>query len=41
MIHFIKGKLDTVSENIVVVENGGFGFEIMVPLSVVSGLPQT
>ncbi len=41
MIHFVKGKLDTVSENMVVVENGGIGFEIMVPLSVVSSLPQT
>lgn len=40
MIHFVKGKLDTVSENMVVVENGGIGFEIMVPLSVVSSLPQ-
>lgn len=41
MIHFVKGRLDTVSENMVVVENGGIGFEIMVPLSVVSSLPQT
>ncbi len=41
MIHFVKGILDTVSENMVVVENGGIGFEIMVPLSVVSSLPQT
>lgn len=41
MIHFVKGKLDTVSENMVVVENGGIGFEIMVPLSVVPSLPQT
>ena len=41
MIHFIKGILDTVSENQIVVENQGIGFEIMVPLSVVSALPQT
>ncbi|MCI8364673.1 MAG: Holliday junction branch migration protein RuvA [Eubacterium sp.] len=41
MIHFVKGRLDTVSENMVVVENSGIGFEIMVPLSVVSSLPQT
>ena len=41
MIHFVKGILDTVSENMVVVENGGIGFEIMVPLSVLSSLPQT
>ncbi len=41
MIHFVKGILDTVSENMVVVENGGIGFEIMVPLSVFSSLPQT
>lgn len=41
MIHFVKGILDTASENMVVVENGGIGFEIMVPLSVVSSLPQT
>lgn len=41
MIHFVKGILDTVSEHAVVVENGGIGFEIMVPLSVVSNLPQT
>lgn len=40
MIYFVKGRLDTVSENMVVVENGGVGFEIMVPLSVISGLPQ-
>ncbi len=41
MIHFVKGELETVSEQIIVVENNGIGFEIMVPLSVVSNLPQT
>lgn len=41
MIHFVKGELETVTENTVVVENQGIGFEIMVPLSVVSNLPQT
>lgn len=41
MIHFVKGKLDTVSEQMIVVENQGIGFEIMVPLSAVSNLPQT
>ncbi len=41
MIHFITGLLDTVAENLVVVECGGVGFEILVPLSVVSNLPQT
>lgn len=41
MIHFIKGVLDTVGENQIVVENQGIGFEIMVPMSVVSALPQT
>lgn len=41
MIHFVKGMLDTITENTVIVENNGIGFEIMVPLSVVSNLPQT
>ncbi len=41
MIHFVKGELETVTENTIVVENQGIGFEIMVPLSVVSNLPQT
>nr|MBP3599389.1 Holliday junction branch migration protein RuvA [Eubacterium sp.] len=41
MIQFVKGELDTVSEQVIVVENNGIGFEIMVPLSVVSNLPQT
>lgn len=41
MIQFVRGILDTVSENQIVVENQGIGFEILVPLSVVSALPQT
>lgn len=40
MIAFIKGILDTVSENRIVVENQGVGFEILVPGSVVQALPQ-
>lgn len=41
MIYFVKGELDTVSENTIVVENNGIGYEILVPLSVASSLPQT
>ena len=40
MIQFVRGILDTVSENQIVVENQGIGFGILVPLSVVSALPQ-
>ena len=39
MIHFIKGQLDTVSEQRIVVENQGMGYEILVPASVLSKLP--
>ena len=41
MIQFVRGILDTVSENQIVVENQGIGFGILVPLSFVSALPQT
>ncbi len=41
MIHFVKGELDTIEEQTIVVENNGVGFEILVPLSVISNLPQT
>lgn len=41
MIHFVKGVLDTVGENMIVIENQGIGFEIMVPMSVLSALPPT
>lgn len=40
MIAFVKGILDTVSEDRIIVENQGAGFEILVPGSVVSALPQ-
>ena len=35
MIHFIKGQLDTVAEQQIVVENRGIGYEILVPASVI------
>ncbi len=41
MITFVKGILDTVGENQIVVENRGIGFEILVPLSVISNMPPT
>lgn len=39
MIAFIKGILDTVREDRVIVENQGVGFEIFVPGSVTQALP--
>lgn len=41
MIYFVKGVLDEVGENQVVIENHGIGYRIMVPLSVMPALPQT
>lgn len=41
MIYFIKGVLESIEDNQVVVENRGVGFAVMVPLSVASALPQT
>lgn len=40
MICFIKGILESIQDNQVVVENRGVGFAVMVPLSVASALPQ-
>lgn len=39
MIAFVKGELDSVEENRIVVENNGIGYEILVPLSVAGNLP--
>ena len=39
MIAYIKGILDTVEQDRVVVENQGMGYEILVPGSVLSQLP--
>ena len=40
MIAFVIGILDSVSEDKIIVENQNIGFEILVPGSVVSELPQ-
>lgn len=39
MIAFVKGLLEIVTENCIVVDNHGVGFEILVPGSVISSLP--
>ena len=41
MIAFVKGILDAVAEDHVIVENQGIGFHILVPGSVVQAMPQT
>lgn len=41
MIAFVKGQLDTVTENYIVVENQGIGYEILVPGSVIQAMPAT
>lgn len=40
MLAFVKGILDTVAEDYIVVENRGVGYEILVPGSVVQAMPQ-
>lgn len=39
MISFIKGELDSIYEDGIVIENGGIGYDIKVPLSVMNKLP--
>ena len=41
MINYIKGTLTGVTENSIIVENGGIGYEIFVPLSVMDRIGQT
>lgn len=41
MINYITGKLVCVTENSIIVENGGIGYEILVPLSVINRTLQT
>lgn len=41
MIAYIKGVLDTITEDYIIVENNGIGYKILVPGSVVQGLPQS
>ena len=40
MLAFVKGKLDTVIEYYIIVENQGNGYEILVPGSVIQAMPQ-
>ena len=39
MISFVRGELSEIMENIVVVDNNGVGYNVEVPMSVLSGLP--
>lgn len=41
MISYIKGCLANISEDGIVVETGGMGFHIHMPLSAIDGLPRT
>lgn len=40
MLAFVKGKLDTVTGDYIIVENQGNGYEILVPGSVIQAMPQ-
>ncbi len=39
MISFVRGELSEILENIIVVDNNGVGYNVEVPMSVLSGLP--
>lgn len=39
MIQFIEGTIEDINEGSVVIDHGGMGFEIMVPQTVIEGLP--
>ena len=39
MITYVKGELTDIYDNYIVVEAYGIGYEIMVPASIVMGLP--
>lgn len=39
MIAFIKGELEYISEDSIIVESGGIGYEVRVPLTVMQQLP--
>lgn len=39
MISYIKGKLEYIGEDLIVVDNNDIGYEIRIPLSVISNLP--
>ncbi len=41
MINYIKGTLVSITENSIIVENGGIGYEIFVSLSVMDRIGQT
>ena len=40
MIRFIKGELEETTDNTVILENNGIGFEIFVPENVMAQMPQ-
>ena len=41
MIAYVKGTLEYIFENEIIVESGGIGYKIMVSASVIDGLPHT
>jgi Holliday junction DNA helicase RuvA len=39
MISFIKGSLESISEDTLIIENNGIGYEVKVPISIVPRMP--